>query len=394
MRVRIFTLLVAAAVGTMFLALTAGSYGLHIPIVLAEEDTVARGRALADTICIECHSPRVQGDPYQLDQTKLYAGGGEYPGPWGVVYARNTTPDRETGIGAWTDEEIKRAIRDGIGRDGTKLLIMPWEIFRGLADEDINAMVVYLRTVPPVRNKVSDDKIGPLPFPPQVVAGMIESIPPLRGTPPPTGTRDLFYLLSAYGPSSVPPALPGFKAPQGKDSVERGAYLAKNLLGCTVCHAPNLAGGTEPFFARNVTPDVETGIGLWTKEDIVKSLREGLRPTGLQRRDPSRPSREAVQPGLRRLSPAMPSGDLAYGRLSDDDVYNVVAYLQSVPPVRRAEGEPNPAFPPPPGPPAPPPGLPAELPRTGDSLGWVAGVLALLGILGLGAGFALRLRRT
>lgn len=78
---------------------------------------------------------------------------------------------------------------------------------------------------------------------------------------------------------------------------------------------------------------------------MTKALREGIRPDG------------------RRLSPVMPAGALAFGNLSDDEVYNVVAYLQSVPAVRRAPSEPNPAFPLPPG---PPPGAPAALPATGS----------------------------
>ena len=342
----------------------------------ADEEMVARGRYLASTTCMECHTQRVAGDPYHLDRAKLFAGGEEFEGPWGEVYARNITSDRETGIGSWTEEDIKRAITQGISKDGTKLLVMPWELFRGLADEDVSAIAAYVKTIPAVRNQVPPAKLAP----PEAVAGFINSIPPLRAVVPPTlfsQPRDVFHDFFFHGgPFASRPAPPGFRAPEGKDSAERGRYLAQNLLGCNFCHSPNLAGGTPPYFAPNISPDRETGIGSWSKEQIVRALREGVRPDG------------------RRINPPMIAGDLALARLSDDDVYNVIAYLQSVPPVRRAAGQPNPAFPPPP--PGPPPGPPAALPRTGEPVSLlylVAGLAALgCGALGLGLGLAARRR--
>lgn len=387
-RIAAMTFLVASAAFLLPL-LSPGS-----PKAAAQEDPVSKGRMLAQSICMECHSPRIAGDPYHLDPNKLFAGGAEaFEGPWGKVYAKNISSDRETGIGGWTDAQVKLAITKGIGDEGEKLLVMPWEIFQGLADEDVNNIVAYLRTVPPVRNTTPPAQLAP----PQAVEGFVNSIPPLKAAVPPalfSSPRDVFHdYYFATQPYANKPALAGFQSPQGKDSPERGGYLVKNLLGCTFCHAPNLAGGTPPFFAPNSTPDIETGIGLWTKEQIVRALREGLRPTGL-RRDPTRAPREAT-PGVRLLSPVMPS-TTAYAYLSDDEVYNVVAYLKSIPPVRRAQGEPNPAFPfpqPPAPAPAPAPVAPVALPRTGDDVApWMA-LAAALGVGFLGLGVALRRRR-
>ena len=385
-RIATMTFLVASAAFLLLPFVTGPSK------VVAADDPVSKGRIMAQSICMECHSPRIAGDRYHLDPNKLFAGGEEaFEGPWGKVYAVNISSDKETGIGGWTDAQIKQAITKGIGDEGEKLLVMPWEIFQGLADEDVNNIIAYLRTVPPVRNTTPPAQLAP----PQAVEGFVNSIPPLKAVVPAalfSSPRDVFHdYFFATQPYASKPAPAGFQAPQGKDSPARGGYLAKNLLGCTVCHGANLAGGIPPFFARNVTPDIETGIGLWTNEDIVRALREGLRPTGLRRREGGdRPTGEAA-PGVRLLDPTMPS-TTAFLNLSDDEVYNVIAYLKSIPPVRRAQGEPNPAFPFP-QPAAPAPVTPAALPNTGDNVApWMA-LAAALGVGFLGLGMALRRRR-
>ncbi|GEM_PF-659380 len=348
-----------------------------VEVAFAQDDPVSKGRYLANTICADCHTMRVAGDPYHLDKTKLFGGGEEYAGPWGVVPAKNISSDIETGIGSWTEAEIKRAITEGVSKDGTKLLVMPWEIFRGLADEDVSAIAAYLKTTPAVKNTVPEAKLASS----QQVAGFIDTIPPLKAIVPASlysNPRAVFHDFFFGGaPGSSKPAPAGFRAPEGKDSAARGQYLAQNLLGCTFCHAPNLAGGTPPIFGANITPDRETGIGNWSKEQIVRALREGVRPDG------------------RRLSPVMPVGDLAYGKLTDDDVYNVIAFLQSVPPVRRAPGEPNPimAGPPPGGPPGAG-AAPSALPRTGEQdIQALLASAAGLGISLLVGGAIMRRRR-
>jgi hypothetical protein len=96
---------------------------------------------------MECHTPMVRG---QRQFDRLGAGGFEFPGPWGVSVSRNITSHKEKGIGDWSDAEIKRAITHGVRKDGTKLKPpMGFEWYARMTDEDLSAVVAYLRTVPP-----------------------------------------------------------------------------------------------------------------------------------------------------------------------------------------------------------------------------------------------------
>jgi mono/diheme cytochrome c family protein len=111
-------------------------------------DPVKRGFYLA-TIghCMECHSPMVND---KMDFRDLGKGGREFPGPWGVAVSRNITSHREKGIGAWTDAEIKAAITQGKRRDGTPLKPpMGYPLYAKMTPADLDAVVAYLRTVPP-----------------------------------------------------------------------------------------------------------------------------------------------------------------------------------------------------------------------------------------------------
>ena len=114
----------------------------------ALKDPVKRGFYLA-TIghCMECHTAPVNG---RRDyENRLGAGGEQFKGPWGVSVSRNITPHPQNGIGAWTDEEIKRAITRGVRKDGSRLLPpMGYEWYATMTDADLNAIVAYLRTIP------------------------------------------------------------------------------------------------------------------------------------------------------------------------------------------------------------------------------------------------------
>ncbi len=112
-------------------------------------DKVKKGFYLA-TIghCFECHTPL--GPKGREDATSYGKGGREFPGPWGVSVSRNITSDKEKGIGAWTDDEIKQAITKGLRKDGTHLKPpMGFEFYANMTPADLDALVAYLRTVPP-----------------------------------------------------------------------------------------------------------------------------------------------------------------------------------------------------------------------------------------------------
>lgn len=253
---------------------------------------VARGRYLVNVLgaCGNCHTPKGLGAA-----DKLLTGGLEIREDFGVAIAPNITPDRDTGIGAWSDAEVVRAIREGKSRDGRTLgPPMPFYLYRRLSDNDAYAIVAYLRTVKPIVNKVER-------------------------------SRYTIRLPAEYGPpvGSVP------EPP--RDPVKYGEYLAGPVAHCSDCHTPRnrdgvpdphrlLAGGflfTGPWgtsYSANITPDRETGIGRWTDGQIVAAIY-GVRPDG------------------RRLLPPMPSDYYAAG-IAEPDLKALLAYLRSVQPVR------------------------------------------------------------
>ncbi len=260
------------------------------------ETTLERGTYLVNGIaaCGNCHTQ--QGPDGPMPGMDL-AGGMQFDmNPAFVAYAPNITPDKETGIGNWSDAEISRAIREGIRPDGSLIgPPMPFEVYRGISDADLAAIVAYLRTVPPVRNAVPKSSFN-IPLPP------------------------------AYGP----PVETVAEVPRD-DPVAYGAYLAGPVGHCIECHTPMSghardfaqrlnAGGFEipgPWgiaVAANITPDIETGIGAWSDSEIKRAITGGVRPDG----------------GL--LGP--PMGFHYYRNIRVADLDAIVAYLRSVKPVK------------------------------------------------------------
>jgi mono/diheme cytochrome c family protein len=252
-----------------------------------------RGRYLVEGIaaCGNCHTPK--GPAGELPGMAL-AGGFviDEPGLFRAV-TPNITPDPETGIGRWTDAQIALAIREGVRPDGSLIgPPMPIELYRGIADQDLAAMVAYLRSVPPVRNVVERSSYQ-IPLPP------------------------------SYGPPVATVAMPP------DNPVARGAYLAGPLGHCIECHSPMEPGGrrnwsrtgaggpaiTSPLgkvVPRNITPSRSEGIGDWTEPQILRAVTQGIAADG------------------RPLSPPMAFS--YYARVKPDDLSDIVAYLRSLPP--------------------------------------------------------------
>lgn len=281
------------------LAMAAGAamaFGAASPPATAQDGDalVARGRYLVESIagCGNCHTPKGPGG--DLPGMAL-AGGFVIEEPPFRAVAPNITPDPETGIGRWTDEQIAVAIREGRRPDGTIIgPPMPGELYRGISDGDLRAMVAYLRAVPAVRNAVTEKSVYRIPLP------------------------------ASYGPpvAHVPD-------PPSDDPVAQGAYLAGPLGHCVECHTPmgpdgrrqwqdTGAGGTPMMgpmgvvVPSNITPHRELGLGAWTDEQIIRAITQGISADG------------------RRLSPPMGFG--YYARMEDRDLRNIVAYLRSLPP--------------------------------------------------------------
>jgi mono/diheme cytochrome c family protein len=271
-----------------------------------------RGRYLAQIgACIDCHTPYKPEfadfsaiTPEQLQQLGLYtldtqdtetmllAGGRPFDlGPAGVLFSRNITPDEETGIGLWTDQEIENAVRIGVRPDGSRLHpLMPYRNLYNLSREDMTALIAFLRSVPAIKSEV-----------------------------PRTMTGD------GIAPELVPNESLLETAPDGSDPVALGEYLVNVVMACSDCHTPldpetgaplmeqYLAGG-QPYegpwgivYGANITPDETTGIGTWTAEDIERVFREGVRVDH------------------RRLV-LMPWQ--AYSAISDDDLAALITYLK------------------------------------------------------------------
>jgi mono/diheme cytochrome c family protein len=225
----------------------------------ASPQEIARGKYIfGATGGCGCHT--VKGQP-------VNAGGRRYDGPFGSVYSTNVTPDRETGIGGWTDEQIITAIRLGRRPNGERLLpVHPYPVFNGMAAEDLKALVAFLRTVPSVK-RVNQPK--------RITVPLFESV-------------FLPAWLAAFAPRETPPA----SAPTA--GVTRGEYLVRAVAHCGECHTPRtmtmatdnsrfLAGnpkGPEDAAIPNITPDRDTGIGKWSLEEIADYLGTGTKPDG------------------------------------------------------------------------------------------------------------------
>jgi mono/diheme cytochrome c family protein len=150
-------------VGTLFITMAIASSLVTLscatskPVANVDRDPVARGRYLVTIMdCNDCHTP---GTLYGAPDTTRKLSGSDlgWVGPWGVVHARNITPDSATGIGTWTSEQIVHALRTGNTPDGSQLApIMPWMSYTNIDQDDAMAIAAYLKSIPPVTHRNLD----------------------------------------------------------------------------------------------------------------------------------------------------------------------------------------------------------------------------------------------
>lgn len=260
---------------------------------------LARGKYLVDSVtgCLGCHSEADLTRPGAPPiESKLGAGARwtDAEMPW--LVAPNITPDKETGAGTWTDDVFARAIREGVGHDGRALFpIMPYTSYRTMSDEDLASVIVYIRTLRPVRNELPPTR---MPFP---LNFLIKNVPEPLTSPVP--------------------------APDQSTPVARGSYLVK-LGVCSDCHTPqekgqpiagmDFAGGfvfklpTGTVASANITPDA-SGISYYDENLFASAMHNG-------------------KVGARQLNAAMPWW--FYGKMTDDDLKSVFAYLRTLKPVK------------------------------------------------------------
>jgi mono/diheme cytochrome c family protein len=263
-------------------------------------ERLARGKYLAENVsgCMGCHTPHDWTGLDKVSDLPNHGAGEAIPFKDlpGQVVAPNITPDPETGAGTWTDDQLARAIREGIGHDGRTLFsMMPYEHFRHMSDEDLASIIVYLRALPPVRNPLPQTAII---FP---VKYLIRSIPQ---------------------PVTDPVPAPDVSTPE-----KRGEYML-TMSGCSDCHTPvdshheplpgmDFAGGfiLEGPFGRvassNITQD-PSGIPYYDAKMFIDTIRTG-------------------KVRARVLNPVMPIQ--VYGGMTDEDLASIFAYLKTVKPV-------------------------------------------------------------
>jgi mono/diheme cytochrome c family protein len=268
---------------------------LAATVAAGAQSPVERGSYLVNGVltCGNCHTPRGPGGVLAMDK-QLSGGPQEWDTPTFKVKGANITPDRETGIGSWSEAELKRALVDGVRPNGTRLApIMPYGFYKVFTTADLDAVVAYLRSVPAVSNKVQ--------------APLYKG--PLHVEIPPGADRQM-------------------AAADLSDPVKRGFYQV-TIAHCMECHTPRVnanldfdnalgKGGQEfkgPWgvaVARNITSHREKGIGAWSDAEIKRAITQGVRKDGT----PLKP----------------PMGYPMYARMSDADLSDVVAYLRTLPP--------------------------------------------------------------
>jgi mono/diheme cytochrome c family protein len=276
------------------------------PPDLANGPTAARGEYLVKYLlaCGDCHTtPDPLGRP-STNPSDFLAGGRDFPvGPM-HVYAKNLTPDNTNGIGSWTLDQIKRAIKNGVDDQMKPLFpIMPYYMFHNLSDNDASSIAMYLKTIP----------------------ASIHQVPESTATVPMAAT--------AIDDAQVPHTALSASDP-GHDAAERGRYLVE--VSCIECHTKHLPpgsptvldqtrwfGGGEVFplapglttISANITPDA-TGLAGFSVSEIEATLKT----------DQERGSG-------RQLCPPMIGGPGRLGGLTDGDLSDIAAYVHSLPPV-------------------------------------------------------------
>jgi len=292
------TMRTIVAIALLCTAFSSGAIGAE-----PSAETIERGKQLATAAdCAGCHT---------ADPSKPFAGGKRLPTPFGAVYSPNLTPDRETGIGAWSDEDFRRAFREGVAPDGSHYYpAFPYAYFTKLTRDDLLAIRAYLATLAPVRNERPAPELW-WPFNHRFVM---------------RGWNFLFFK-------------PGIFEPNQQKSTEwnRGGYLVTGAAHCGACHTPKnifgadkrnrafRGGSVDGWFAPRLDSAVRSGLKSWSVDDVVEYLASGRNS---------------------RSHAAGPMADVVLNstsKMSEGDLRAIAVFLKDLPP-----GVPEPDVAPPP----------------------------------------------
>lgn len=274
-------------------------YEAPYPEVKASTDSavIAKGRhlVLGPAHCVDCHSTVGNVDSVlKLGKDPELSGGRLFDLEFGKFYTRNLTPDIETGIGKMTDAEIARVLRYGVKKNGEAVL--PFMPFQDMTDEDLTAVISYLRSVKPVKNNVPNHQYN-------VMGNVVKA-----------------FMITPVGPSQEIK-----KTIKEDTTVEFGKHLVMTLANCNECHTRRdavgayvgepLAGGTkfeepgkETLYTPNLTPHPSSRIYGWSQQDFIKRFRLG----------------RVIKHSH------MPWED--FGRMTDTELIAIYKYLQTVKP--------------------------------------------------------------
>jgi mono/diheme cytochrome c family protein len=269
------------------------TYDAPYPDIHASKDTavIARGRHFVYGLahCIDCHNTANADSLIAAGKEVPLSGGYAFDLPLGTVYSRNITPDKETGIGGRTDGEIARVLRYGVHANGEAVYdFMP---FHNMSDEDLTAVISYIRSMPPVKNKVPENKLN-------LIGNAVKA-----------------YMVKPVGPNGEVPV-----SVKRDTSAAYGKYLVLSVGECAGCHtkrdlsgayvAPFLSGGgpmNGGLVPPNLTNDPSGRIYTWTQHQFIERFRKGKLISQSE----------------------MPWN--SFGRMSDNELKAIYNYLKSVP---------------------------------------------------------------
>ena len=275
-------------------------YDAPYPNVIASTDTaiIAKGRhiVLGPGHCVDCHSTQHNVDSIlKSGNDPELSGGLKFDLPFGAFYTRNLTPDKTTGIGTMTDGEIARVLRYSVKKNGEAVL--PFMPFQNMSDEDITAVISYLRSLEPVKNKVPDHQYN-------IMGRLIKA-----------------FMIKPSGPTE-----PIVASVKQDTTAAYGKHLVMAVANCNECHTKRgpigeyigepLSGGTEfeeegkpTLITPNLTPHPSGRIYKWSEKDFVRRFRMG------------------------KLIPYSHMPWESYSRMTDEELKAIYKYLRTVKPV-------------------------------------------------------------